>query len=211
MHLAFLFLREGTVQRSLCYADLLLELLKVVLDGLDGFGIVLLMLSFDPPRRVRSILLGILVRHDKLLLLLVLHLYLLQLLLDELIEPLKILMPNVSLYGNLVDLCEEVGLIDIGMHVGVMLVVLEVMLLHLPLSIIQQNLDLFHIDDAVNLASSELTKPILAALQHCLLVHPALLPIVRNVLLLQFFFEGRLAVLEVGDIDADLVGGDLSF
>ena len=120
-------------------------------------------------------------------------------------------MPNVSLYGNLVDLCEEVGLIDIGVHVGVMLIVLEVMLLHLPLTIVQQNLDLFHIDDAVNLASSELAKPILAALHHCLLVHPALLPIVRNVLLLQFFFEGGLAVLEVGDIDADLVGGDLSF
>lgn len=92
-----------------------------------------------------------------MLLLLVFHLYLLQFLLDELIEAFEILMPDVSFYCNLIDFGQKVGLIYIGMHVRIVLVVLKVMLLDLPLPIIQQNLDFFHVDNAINLTSRQLT------------------------------------------------------
>lgn len=70
------------------------------------------------------------------------------------------------------------------MHVWIVLIVLKIILLDLSLAIIEQDLDLFHIDDAIDLTSCEFAESILAALKHCLLVHPALLPIVRNVLFL---------------------------
>lgn len=43
------------------------------------------------------------------------------------------------------------------------------------------------------------------------MINSALLPIMRNILLLQFLFEGRLTVLEIRDIDADLVCRDFFF
>jgi hypothetical protein len=110
-------------------------------------------------------------------------------LLYKLIEALQILMSDVPLDGDLVDPGQEIGLIDVGMLVGFVFVVLEVGLLDPALPIVEETLDLLHIDDAVNLTCGKFAESVLAALLDGLLAHLALLPVVRDILPLQFLLQ----------------------
>jgi hypothetical protein len=115
----------------------------------------------------------------------------------------------VPFNGNGVDLGEEVGLIYVGVLVGSGSIVLKIDLLGLHLLVVQKSSNLLHVDYSIDLPSCEFAQPVLAARVHVLLVHPALLPILREVLLLRLLLEERFFVLEGRRVYFDGISWDL--
>ncbi len=92
------------------------------------------------------------------------------------------------------------------MLIWILFLEFEIAILDASLAIIQQTSNLLHVDDPIDLPCGQLAQAVLAALGDHLLVHVALLPIVGNILFLQFFLEGGFPVLEVSNIDVDVIG-----
>lgn len=153
---------------------------------------------------VELVLLEVLVGH--LAGLLVLLAAFARLLPEVLVEALGLLVADVALDGDSVDLGQEVGLVDMWVFVGAGGVVLEEDLPGLQLLVVEQRADLLHVDDAVDLSSGELAETVLATGVDALLIHPTLLPVLRQVLLLRLLLQEGLPRTEAGSVDLHRVG-----
>lgn len=96
--------------------------------------------------------------------------------------------------GYLIDFRQKIGLIDIGVKLSAFPLSLPLTLkgsiLDVPLPIMEETLDLLHVDDAIDLGGRELAESVLATWHDMFLVHLATVPVQRDVLFLCPFKQG---------------------
>lgn len=164
--------------------EVFLELLEIVLNGIDWFLVVVLsmMAPAISERRfqVGFVFFSILEWSRR-------HLLVgLRILLPRVIsKALKSFVPDIPLDRYMVDFGEEVRLVHIRMMIWVFGSEAEEGLFSLSLPIVKSTAYLLHIDDSVNLTGCQLAQSVLAAGTDYLLVHSHLDPVFRDI----FFFS----------------------
>lgn len=119
-------------------------------------------------------------------------------------------MSDVASNSDSVDFCQKIGLIDIRMCMGLLLIV-EVDFFLFSFLIVQDSSDAFHIDDSINLSCGQLTESIFAAGTDSFLIHSAFPPKIPQPLGLRSLLEVAFFVRKSRSVYADGVGGDLFF